>query len=316
MSEISIVSEVVKKIRSSIQKIIVGKDDQINTAIIAILCKGHVLIDDVPGTGKTSLSKALADSLDCSFNRVQFTPDLMPSDILGVNIFDQKNSSFKFVEGPIFSQILLADEINRATPRTQSAMLEAMQERKVTVDGNTRNLPDPFMVIATQNPIEMEGTFPLPESQIDRFMVRIQLGYPEHNEETQIYRRFMNESEIPVLKSVVNSKQINKTVSLIPTVRVDDFIVKYIVDLIHTTRQGSGIKVGASPRAGLALYKTSQALAALEGRDYVIPDDVKKMAVPVLSHRLILDSSAKLKGQTGENFVEIVLSKLEVPISK
>ena len=171
MSEISIVSEIVKKIRSSIQEIIVGKDDQINTAIIAILCRGHVLIDDVPGTGKTSLSKALADSLDCSFNRVQFTPDLMPSDILGVNIFDQKNSSFKFVEGPIFSQILLADEINRATPRTQSAMLEAMQERKVTVDGNTRNLPDPFMVIATQNPIEMEGTFPLPESQIDRFMV-------------------------------------------------------------------------------------------------------------------------------------------------
>ncbi|MQG19085.1 MAG: MoxR family ATPase [SAR202 cluster bacterium] len=316
MSEILIVSKIAKNIRENIQKIIVGKDDQINTAIIAMLCRGHVLIDDVPGTGKTSLSKALADSLDCSFNRVQFTPDLMPSDILGVNIFDQKKSTFKFIEGPIFSQILLADEINRATPRTQSAMLEAMQERRVTVDGNTRDLPDPFMVIATQNPIEMEGTFPLPESQIDRFMVRIQLGYPGHDEETQIYRRFMNESEVPDLKPVFDSKEINKAVNLIPTVRVDDFIVKYIVDLIHVTRQGSGIKVGGSPRAGLALYKTSQALAALEGRDYVIPDDVKKMAVPVLSHRLVLDSSAKLKGQTGENFVEIVLSKLEVPISK
>lgn len=316
MKTVNDVRDAATSIRENVQKVIVGKNDPINLALVALLCKGHVLLEDVPGTGKTTMAKALAQSLGCDFHRIQCTPDLMPSDVLGVNFYNQKSGEFEFREGPVFSQIILTDEINRATPRTQSSLLEAMQERQATIDGVTMKLAEPFMVMATQNPVEMEGTFPLPEAQLDRFMVRVVIGYPTPEEEGEIYKRFERDTVLPSLAAVTNSEYLAELQNVPPTVRVDDTVRKYIVDLITSTRDNAGLSLGASPRAGLALYKTSQAWAALEGREYVTPDDVKLLARSVLPHRLILSSTARLRGNSAEQIVNDVLDTVSVPIER
>ena len=274
------IRQMAARIRENVQRVIVGKDEAINLAIIALLCRGHILVEDAPGIGKTTLAKALAQSLKCTFRRIQFTPDLMPTDVLGVNFYNQRSGDFQFREGPIFSQMLLADEINRATPRTQSALLEAMQERQATVDGETRQLPAPFLVMATQNPIEMEGTFPLPEAQLDRFMLRLRLGYPTPEEESDILLRFERDSEPPEVDAVADAAELADMQKLASRVLVDDAVRMYIVDITQASRRHQSLTLGASPRAGLALYKASQAHAALDGRDFVTPDDVKALAVP------------------------------------
>ena len=310
------VQNMADKIRHSVQRVIVGKDDVIDLAIIALLCKGHVLVEDVPGIGKTTMAKALAQSLGCTFNRIQFTPDLMPTDVLGVNFYNQKSGDFEFRAGPIFSQILLADEINRATPRTQSALLEAMGERQATIDGVTRAISEPFMVLATQNPIEMEGTFPLPEAQLDRFMLRIKLGYPSPDEESDILLRFQKDTILPALDPVTTESELRPLQDAVTTVRVDDTIRMYVVEITQATREHDGLSLGASPRAALSLYKTAQAKAALDARDFVTPDDVKEMAETVLAHRMILTSNSRLRGRTTETIVEEVLDSVPVPIER
>jgi len=310
------VQEMVAALRENIQRSIVGKDDAINLAIIALLSKGHLLVEDVPGIGKTTLSKALAQSLGCSFSRIQFTPDLMPTDVLGVNFFNQKSGDFEFRPGPVFSQVLLADEINRATPRTQSALLEAMQERQTTIDGVTRPLDEPFLVLATENPIEMEGTFPLPEAQLDRFMVRVKIGYPTEAEESAILLRFERDTVLPPLEAVTSQTELRQMQDGVTSVRVDETVRSYIVAVAQATRSHDGLTLGASPRATLALYKTSQARAALDGREFVTPDDVKAMAESVLAHRMILTSNSRLRGRTTEQVVADVLGSVPVPIER
>ena len=310
------VQNMADKIRHSVQRVIVGKDDVIDLAIIALLCKGHVLVEDVPGIGKTTMAKALAQSLGCTFNRIQFTPDLMPTDVLGVNFYNQKSGDFEFRAGPIFSQILLADEINRATPRTQSALLEAMGERQATIDGVTRAISEPFMVLATQNPIEMEGTFPLPEAQLDRFMLRIKLGYPSPDEESDILLRFQKDTILPALDPITTESELRPLQDAVTTVRVDDTIRMYVVAITQATREHDGLSLGASPRAALSLYKTAQAKAALDARDFVTPDDVKGMAETVLAHRMILTSNSRLRGRTTETIVKEVLDSVPVPIER
>jgi MoxR-like ATPase len=262
------------------------------------------------------MSKALAQSLGCTFNRIQFTPDLMPTDVIGVNFYNQKSGDFQFRQGPIFSQVLLADEINRATPRTQSALLEAMQERQVTVDGVTRPIREPFLVLATQNPVELEGTFPLPEAQLDRFMVRVKLGYPTPEEESDILLRFERDTMLPDLDPVTAEDELREMQEAVTGIRVDDIVRDYIVQIVQTTRENEGLALGASPRAALSLYKTSQARAALDGRDFVTPDDVKAMAETVLAHRLILTSNARLRGRLPEQIVAEVVSSIPVPIER
>ena len=298
------------------QRVIVGKDGVIDSAIIALLCRGHILVEDVPGIGKTTLSKVLAQSLGCSFKRIQFTPDLMPTDVIGVNFFNQKTGDFELRPGPIFAQVVLADEINRATPRTQSALLEAMQERQSTIDGVSSALPEPFIVIATQNPIEMEGTFPLPEAQLDRFMVNVEIGYPSPEEESDILLRFEEDTVLPALDAVTSADELKEMQRLVPRVRVDDTVRGYVVSVTRKTREHESLSLGASPRAGLGLYKASQAAAAMNGRDFVTPDDVKAVAVRVLSHRLVLTSNARLRGRTTTQIVEQVLSSTPVPIER
>ena len=295
---------------------IVGKGGVIDSAIIALLCRGHILVEDVPGIGKTTLSKTLAQSLGCSFKRIQFTPDLMPTDVLGVNFFNQKTGDFELRPGPIFAQVVLADEINRATPRTQSALLEAMQERQSTIDGVSSALPEPFIVIATQNPIEMEGTFPLPEAQLDRFMVNVEIGYPSPEEESDILLRFEEDAVPPAVDAVTSADELKEMQRLVPRVRVDDTVRGYVVSVTRKTREHESLSLGASPRAGLGLYKASQAAAAMDGRDFVTPDDVKAVAVRVLSHRLVLTSNARLRGRTTTQIVEQVLSSTPVPIER
>ena len=298
------------------QRVIVGKDGVIDSAIIALLCRGHILVEDVPGIGKTTLSKVLAQSLGCSFKRIQFTPDLMPTDVIGVNFFNQKTGDFELRPGPIFAQVVLADEINRATPRTQSALLEAMQERQSTIDGVSSALPEPFIVIATQNPIEMEGTFPLPEAQLDRFMVNVEIGYPSPEEESDILLRFEEDTVLPAVDAVTSADELKEMQRLVPRVRVDDTVRGYVVSVTRKTREHESLSLGASPRAGLGLYKASQAAAAMNGRDFVTPDDVKAVAVRVLSHRLVLTSNARLRGRTTTQIVEQVLSSTPVPIER
>ncbi len=310
------IQEMASVLRESIQKVVVGKSEVIDLAIIALICKGHILVEDVPGTGKTTMSKALAQSLGCAFNRIQFTPDLMPTDVLGVNFYNQKSGDFEFRAGPIFSQVLLADEINRATPRTQSALLEAMQERQATVDGVTRRLREPFLVMATQNPVELEGTFPLPEAQLDRFIVRIKLGYPSAEEESDILLRFERDTVLPDLEAVTSEDELVETQEAVTRVEVDDIVRDYIVAIAQSTRTNDALELGGSPRATLGLYKTSQARAALDGRDFVTPDDVKAMAEPVLAHRLILTSGARLRGLAPERIVAGILNSLPVPIER
>ncbi len=310
------IQQMAERIRENVQRVIVGKDEAIDLAIIALLCRGHILVEDAPGIGKTTLAKALAQSLKCTFKRIQFTPDLMPTDVLGVNFYNQRSGDFQFREGPIFSQMLLADEINRATPRTQSSLLEAMQERQATVDGETRPLPAPFLVMATQNPIEMEGTFPLPEAQLDRFMLRLRLGYPTPEEESDILLRFERDSDPPKIDAVTDAAELSDMQRLASQVMIDDTVRMYIVDITQASRRHQSLTLGASPRAGLALYKASQARAALYGRDFVTPDDVKALAIPVLAHRLIVASNARLRGRTAAQIVRDILAEVPVPIER
>ena len=305
---------VIKKIKDNIQKVIVGKSDVIDSVLISILCNGHVLVEDVPGSGKTTLARAVASSLDCSFGRIQFTPDLMPSDVVGVNWFNQKSSEFEFQSGPIFNQIILADEINRATPRTQSALLESMQETQVTVDGDSRSLPTPFIVLATQNPLDMEGTFPLPEAQLDRFLMKISLGYPSEKEESDIILRFHKEGYSENIQPVANGETIKDMERFSSSVKVEENIRDYIISIVRATRENDKLIVGASPRGSLGLYKCSQANAALHGRDYVIPDDVKTLTNSVLSHRIIPTSNARLRGFGGNEILEEIVSEIPVPM--
>lgn len=301
-------------LRQNIQKVIVGKDDVIDMALIAMLCEGHLLLEDVPGTGKTTLAKTIAASLGCTFRRVQFTPDLLPSDVTGIYYYNQKQQEFEFRPGPIFSQILLADEINRATPRTQSALLEAMQERQVTVDITTHKLQRPFLVLATQNPIELEGTFPLPEAQLDRFLMKVSLGYPDDDQENQILLRFERSDPLETLEKVVEPEKILAMQEEVRTVRVEESVRYYIVNVCRTTRSHEDIELGASPRATMALYQTCQALAAIRGRQFVIPDDVKTMAPYVLTHRLMVNPQTRLRGRQPEDVIREVVNTVAVPV--
>jgi MoxR-like ATPase len=302
-----------RKLISNLETVIVGKRPTLELVAIGLLCQGHVLIEDVPGVGKTVLARSLAKSLGCTFNRLQFTPDMLPSDVTGVSIFDQSKRTFEFRPGPIFAQVVLVDEINRATPKTQASLLEAMEERQVTVDGTTHALPHPFMVLATQNPIEYEGTFPLPEAQLDRFLLRVRMGYPKPAEEIDILNQQQLRHPIETLKTVVKRDEVLKAIGLIKQVHVSDPVKRYIVELINRTRQNSDVYLGASPRGSLALYRTGQAMAALEGRDFVLPDDIKQLAIPVLAHRVIVGPAARLRELSAEKVIQEILENLPVP---
>jgi len=303
-------------LRDNIQRVIVGKNEVIDLALSAILCEGHILFEDVPGIGKTTLARALSISLGCSFQRIQFTPDLLPSDVTGINWFNQKEQTFQYRAGPVMSQVVLGDEINRATPRTQSALLEAMQERQVTVDGVTRPTPRPFFVLATQNPIELEGTFPLPEAQLDRFLLCLQVGYPDKQEEEQILLRFGISDPLEELKPVLTPQEVIEMIAERRTIRVEDSIRGYVLDITRATRVRAEIELGASPRASLGLYQTSQAWAAIQGRDYVIPDDVKMVAPYVLTHRLIISPQAQLRGRDPSELIQDIVSEVPVPVER
>jgi MoxR-like ATPase len=309
-----VIENFTRSVLDNIQKVIVGKDAAIRQVLAAVLCEGHVLLEDVPGTGKTTLARALAASLGCSFRRIQFTPDLLPSDVTGVSWFNQKVQEFEFRPGPIMAQVVLADEINRATPRTQSALLEAMQERTVTADGVTRLLPRPFLVMATQNPVELEGTFPLPEAQLDRFLLRVGIGYPTQAEENGILERFRRDNPLPQLKTVTTPEEIASMQAARREVRVEDSVRDYMVRISHATRANRDIQLGASPRATMGLYAASQAWAAMDGRDFVIPDDVKDIAPAVLCHRMIISAQAQLRGRTTQELVSDLIATVEVPV--
>ena len=308
------VSQAAANIKDNIERVLVGKGGVIELTLAAVLSSGHILIEDVPGIGKTTLARTLASSLDCTFQRIQFTPDLMPSDITGINYYNQKSGEFEFRPGPIIAQIVLADEINRATPRTQSALLEAMAERQLTVDDITITLPVPFLVIATQNPIELEGTFPLPEAQLDRFMLRLRLGYPTEDEEEAMLTRFQTADPLNDLAAVVGASDITELQEIVRQVHLDPVLRNYLVQLVQATRTHADVELGASPRATLGLYRCSQALAAIRGRDYVTPDDLKTLAPHALAHRMILRSQARLRERTAENIIDEILSKAEVPV--
>lgn len=312
--EIRQVQDATRTIRQNVGRVIVGKEKMIDMLMVALLCEGHVLFEDVPGIGKTTMAKALAKSLGCSFQRIQFTPDLLPSDITGITFYNLKNSEFEFRPGPLLSQIVLADEINRASPRTQSALLEAMEERQISVERDTLALPRPFVVIATQNPVELEGTFPLPEAQLDRFMMRLRLEYPSKSEERLILQRFKEEQPLQELAPVLSAEQLQGLQKMIRRVHIEPSIESYIVELVRATREHNAIELGVSPRGTLALYRASQALAAISGRNYVIPDDVKHLARPVLSHRLITTNQSRLHGQVSEQIIDDVLRSVAVPV--
>lgn len=308
------IKSVTDRVIENVQKVIIGKRETIELLLTAILCEGHALLEDVPGTGKTTLARALSASLGCTFKRIQFTPDLLPSDVTGLNWFNQKKQEFEFRPGPVMSQILLADEINRATPRTQSALLEAMQERQVTIDGISHPLPRPFLVLATQNPVELEGTFPLPEAQVDRFLVHIHIGYPNQEEENNMLERFRAVDPMLGLEPVVTLQEILQCQLERKEIRIEASVRDYIVRISMATRVNVDISLGASPRATLALYQVSQAWAALQGRDYVLPDDVKHITPHVLSHRLILAPHAQLRGRSVQELISDIVGSVAVPV--
>lgn len=301
------------KLLDNLRTVIVGKDQVLEFTIIGLLCQGHILIEDVPGVGKTVLARSLARSLGVIFSRIQFTPDMLPSDVTGVSIFNQQTRQFEFREGPVMAQIVLADEINRATPKTQSALLEAMEERQVTVDGVTHYLPSPFMVLGTQNPIEYEGTFPLPEAQLDRFMLRIHLGYPALDDEVKILTDQQFRHPIDALQPVLTQEELIKVQGAVRNVYVSPAVKRYIVELTRATRENPDVYLGASPRGSLGLFRTAQARAAIQGRDYILPDDVKALAEIVLSHRIVTNPAARLKNLTSAQIVKEILLNLAVP---
>lgn len=302
-----------KKIIENVEKVILGKKEAIELCLIALACDGHVLIEDVPGVGKTSLVSSVARSIDCSFKRIQFTPDILPSDITGFSIFNQKTGDFEFKSGAVMSNIILADEINRTSPKTQASLLEVMEEKQITVDGSTYPVPQPFMVLATQNPVEYLGTYPLPEAQLDRFALRISIGYPTPADENLILKRFKTENPLTGLKPVTDGSYIIKMQNEIRQIHVEDSLGGYIVDIMDKTRKHDDVILGASPRGSLDLYRASQAWAFYNERDYVIPDDVKKMAVPVLSHRIFLRQEAKLKKITPAQILQNIMFSVKVP---
>lgn len=306
--------EKLDRLIDNIEKVIIGKRPVIEKVVMALISGGHVLLEDVPGVGKTVMVHAIAKSIGCCFKRIQFTPDLLPSDITGVSVYNQKIGDFEFKVGPIMNQIILADEINRTSPKTQSSLLEVLEEHQITVDGNTYKVEEPFMVLATQNPIEYEGTFPLPEAQLDRFMMKISIGYPDMNEEKAILRRFKTENPIEKIGPVLSAEDIMSIQSYVKQVYVDESIDDYIVSIVHSTRKHMDVELGASPRGSLALFRGSQARAVVRGREYVLPDDVKDMAKAVLSHRLIVRPEAKLKGITPENVLDNILRQVHVPV--
>ncbi|HJT56434.1 MAG TPA: MoxR family ATPase, partial [Ktedonobacteraceae bacterium] len=301
------------RVISNVEKVIVGKAEPVAFSLIAVICRGHVLIEDVPGVGKTVLTKAIARSIGCTFKRIQFTPDLLPSDVTGVSIYNQKTGNFEFRAGPIMAQIVLADEINRATPKTQSALLEAMEENQVTIDGVTYHLPEPFMVMATQNPIEYEGTFPLPEAQLDRFMMNIRLGYPKSGDEMNILDTHQFHHPLDDLAQIMTSEELVQIQQQVRSIHVDPSIREYIVAIANATRNHNNIYLGASPRGSLALFRASQALAAIRGRGYVIPDDVKLLTKPTLAHRIIVTPAARVRAISSTAILDEILQTVPVP---
>jgi len=307
------IHEVANRVADNVEQVIIGKRSAVDLLLVALLCRGHVLLEDVPGVGKTVLAKSLARSIGCSFKRIQFTPDLLPSDVTGVSIFNQQTNQFEFRPGPVIAQIVLADEINRATPKTQSALLESMEEQQITVDGVTHPLPEPFIVLATQNPIEYEGTFPLPEAQLDRFLLRIHLGYPQKSEEIDILESQRTRHPLQTLNQVITAEKLLEMQQQIRNVYVDPAIKEYIVSIASATRHHDDVYLGASPRGSLALYRTSQAAAAISGRDFVTPDDVKALAEPVLGHRLIINPAARMRNVLAGAVINDVLNAIPVP---
>jgi len=307
------VQRVAEKLIDNVENVIFGKRDAVELTVIGLLCQGHLLIEDVPGVGKTMLARALARSIGCRFSRIQFTPDMLPSDVTGVSVFNQKTREFEFRPGPIMAQIVLSDEINRATPKTQAALLEAMEERQVTVDGVTHLLAEPFLVLATQNPIEYEGTFPLPEAQLDRFLLRINLGYPDKEREIEILDSQQYQHPIKTLGQVVDEQELLGAQSALKEVYVDPLIKTYIVDIVSQTRRHPEVYLGASPRGSLTLYRTAQAYAAIRGRDYVIPDEIKMLAPAALAHRMIVSPAARIKDVSSEAVLSDILSSVPIP---
>jgi MoxR-like ATPase len=309
----SLAQTIADRVTRNVETVIVGKHREVQLLLVALLCKGHVLIEDVPGVGKTVLAKAIARSIGCTFRRIQFTPDLLPSDVTGVSVFNQGSGQFEFRPGPVMAQIVLADEINRATPKTQSALLEAMEEAQVTVDGETRPLPNPFIVLATENPIEYEGTFPLPEAQLDRFLVRLSLGYPGRDNEIDVLMRQSQAHPLESLGQVVGVDELIAAQDAVKNVHVERLILEYIVSLVEASRNHDDVYLGASPRGSLALFNTARAWAALQGRDYVIPDDVKDLAEPSMAHRLIMSPAARMKNVDSRLVVRELLTSTPVP---
>jgi MoxR-like ATPase len=305
--------EIAEKVIANVEKVIVGKHGEVQLTLLGLLCRGHLLIEDVPGVGKTMLAKSIAKSIGCTFRRIQFTPDMLPSDVTGVSVFNQKTREFEFRPGPVMAQIVLTDEINRATPKTQSALLECMEERQVTVDGTTYPMARPFLVLATQNPIEYEGTFPLPEAQLDRFMMRISLGYPDPEDEITMMDAQQYVHPVEEIGQVVDVEELLEAQETIKDIYIDDSVKEYIVAMVGETRKHPDVYLGASPRGSLALYKTSQARAALLERDYVIPDDIKALAQAALAHRLIISPSARIKNIDPKAVVEEITSSVPVP---